>query len=58
MASTLVHEQEHCVRNPDDRELPAVDQEQRLARKIGDATLLDWVNSEYAELDSAGYWKG
>jgi Ca-activated chloride channel homolog len=57
MASTLVHEQEHCVRDPDDRELPAVDQEQRLACKVGDVTLLDWVNSEYAELDSAGYWK-
>jgi von Willebrand factor type A domain len=57
IASTLVHEQEHCVRDPDDRERPAVDQEQHLARKIGDATLLEWVNGEYAELDSAGYWK-
>jgi hypothetical protein len=57
MASTLVHEQEHCINDPDDRELPAVDQEHHLARKIGNAALLDWVDSEYDKLTHAGYWK-
>lgn len=57
LASTLVHEQEHCIHAPDDRELPAVDQEHHLASKIGSAALLDWVNSEYGKLTPAGYWK-
>ena len=56
-ATTLVHEQEHCIRDPDDRERPALDQEQRLARKVGDPGLLEFVISYYDLLDSTGRWK-
>jgi Ca-activated chloride channel homolog len=56
-ASVLIHEQEHCVRSPDDRERPAVDAEHRLALELGDRRLLAWVQDEYTQLDSRGYWK-
>ena len=56
-ASVLVHEQEHCVRSPDYRERPAVDAERRLALDLGDRRLLAWVQDEYSQLDSRGYWK-
>ena len=56
-ASTLVHEQEHCVRDPDDRETPAIDEERQLAMKVGSARLLEYVTSSYSELDSSGHWK-
>lgn len=57
IASTLVHEQEHCVRSPDDRETPAIDEERRLALKVGSARLLEYVTSSYSELDRSGHWK-
>ena len=50
-ASTLVHEQEHCVRDPDDRETPAVDRERRLAGKLGNPQLVQYVTSYYDSLD-------
>jgi hypothetical protein len=56
-ASVLIHEQEHCVWSPDDRERPAVDAEHRLALELGDRRLLAWVQDEYSQLDSSGYWK-
>jgi Ca-activated chloride channel family protein len=56
-ASTLVHEQEHCVRDPDDRETPAIDEERRLAMKMGSARLLEYAASSYSDLDSSGHWK-
>jgi Ca-activated chloride channel family protein len=56
-ASTLIHEQEHCVRSPDYRERPAVDAEHRFAIELGDARLLSSVQDEYGQLDSRGYWK-
>jgi Ca-activated chloride channel family protein len=55
-ASVLIHEQEHCVRSPDDHERPAVDAEHRLALDLGDPRLLAWVQDEYSQLDSRGYW--
>jgi hypothetical protein len=56
-ATTLVHEQEHCVRDPDHRETPALDQEMRLARKLGNPRLVQFVTSQYDSLDSTGHWK-
>jgi hypothetical protein len=56
-AVLLAHEQEHCIRSPDDRETPAVDEEVRLARKIGGARLMQYVRSSYREIDRSGHWK-
>jgi hypothetical protein len=56
-ASTLVHEQEHCIRDPDDRETPAIDEERRLARKVGSPRLLEYAVSSYSMLDRSGHWK-
>jgi hypothetical protein len=57
MAGTLVHEQEHCLRDPDRRERPAVDAEVRFARKLGNARLIEMALSDYDCLDRRGYWK-
>ncbi len=57
LAVLLVHEQEHCVRAPDDRESVAIDQERTLARKIGGARLLEYVVASYEDLDKTGHWK-
>lgn len=57
VATLLLHEQEHCIRDPDDRETPAIDAEQRLARKLGGSRLLEFVVSRYRELDSSGHWR-
>ncbi|HZD02394.1 MAG TPA: VWA domain-containing protein [Actinomycetes bacterium] len=57
VAVLLTHEQEHCVRSPDDRETPAVDEEARLARKIGKARLVGYVTASYGHLDKSGHWK-
>jgi hypothetical protein len=57
VATLLAHEQEHCIRDPDDRETPAIDAERRLARKIGGARLLEYVVSSYRRLDRTGHWK-
>ena len=57
VATLLVHEQEHCIRDPDDRETPAIDAERRLARKLGDARLLEYVTSRYRDLDRTGHWR-
>jgi Ca-activated chloride channel family protein len=46
----------HCIRDPDDRETPAIDAERRLARKLGGSRLLEFVASRYRELDSSGHW--
>jgi Ca-activated chloride channel family protein len=56
-AVLLAHEQEHCVRAPDDRETPAVDEEVRLARKLGKARLIEYVTASYSNLDKTGHWK-
>jgi Ca-activated chloride channel family protein len=56
-ATTLVHEQEHCVRDPDDRETPALDQEMRLARKLGNPRLVEYVTAYYDSLDGTGHWE-
>jgi hypothetical protein len=53
-ATVLVHEQEHCVRDPDDHETPAIDQERRLALKVGSARLLEFVTSFTATSTAAG----
>ena len=57
LASTLVDEQEHCVRASDDWEIPAIDEERRLALKVGNARLLEYAVSSYQDLDSIGHWK-
>jgi hypothetical protein len=57
VATLLAHEQEHCIRDPDDRETPAIDAERRLARKIGGARLLEYVVSSYRRLDRSGHWE-
>jgi hypothetical protein len=57
VATLLAHEQEHCIRDPDDRETPAIDAERRLARKVGSARLLEYVVSSYRRLDRTGHWK-
>jgi hypothetical protein len=57
VATLLAHEQEHCIRDPDDRETPAIDAERRLARKLGGARLLEYVVSSYRQLDRSGHWK-
>ena len=57
LAVLLVHEQEHCVRDPDDRESVAIDEERTLARKIGEARLMEYVVSSYEDLDKTGHWK-
>jgi Ca-activated chloride channel family protein len=54
-ASTLVHEQGHCVHLPDDREAPAADQEMRLARKLGNPRLVQYVASYSESLDGTGH---
>jgi hypothetical protein len=56
-ALVLVHEQEHCLRVPDDRETPAVAAELRLARKLHDARLVAYVKAAAKRLDASGYWK-
>jgi hypothetical protein len=57
VATLLTHEQEHCIRDPDDRETPAIDAERRLARKISGARLLVYVVSSYRWLDRSGHWR-
>jgi von Willebrand factor type A domain len=57
VATLLAHEQEHCIRHPDDRETPAINAERRLARKLGGGGLLDYIASLYRELDRSGHWK-
>lgn len=56
-ASALVHLQEHCVRSPDDRETPALDEERHLARKLGSTRLVELIDAEARELDRSGHWK-
>jgi hypothetical protein len=57
LAVLLAHEQEHCIRYPDDHERPAVDEEVRLARKLGKVRLLEYTTATYQQLDRDGYWK-
>jgi Ca-activated chloride channel family protein len=57
-ASILIHEQEHCIRQPDDREIGPLAAERRLARKLGDARLLEFVAGYSDQLDPTGHWKG
>lgn len=56
-ASVLVHEQEHCVRDPDDREIGPLAAERRLAQKLGDARLLEFAGGRNDQLDPTGHWK-
>jgi hypothetical protein len=56
-ALVLVHEQEHCVRDPDDREVGPLAAERRLARKLGDARLLEFALGRNDQLDPTGHWK-
>jgi hypothetical protein len=57
-ALVLVHEQEHCLRLPDDeRETPAVAAEMRLARKLHDQHLIASVKAAMTRLDRSGHWK-
>jgi hypothetical protein len=56
-ALVLVHEQEHCLRVPDDRETPAVAAELRLARKLRNPRLVAFVQAAMTRLDASGYWK-
>ncbi len=56
-AVVLVHEQEHCLRVPDDRETPAVAAEQRLAKKLRNPRLVAFVEATLTRLDASGYWK-
>lgn len=53
----LIHEQEHCLRMPDDREAPAVAAEMRLARKLRDPRLVAFVKAALTRLDRSGHWK-
>jgi Ca-activated chloride channel homolog len=57
LAVLLAHEQEHCVRAPDYRETPAVDEEAALARKVGKARLVQYVVASYQNIDKNGHWK-
>jgi Ca-activated chloride channel homolog len=57
VASLLAHEQGHCIHHPDDREIPAIDEERRLARKLGSARQLEYVDYQYGSLDGSGHWK-
>lgn len=56
-ALVLVHEQEHCLHVPDDRETPAVAAELRLARKLRSPRLVAFVNATMKRLDASGHWK-
>jgi hypothetical protein len=56
-ALVLVHEQEHCLRVPDDRETPAVAAERRLARKLRNPHLIAFVKSYDDKLAASGHWK-
>jgi hypothetical protein len=56
-ALVLVHEQEHCLRTPDGRETPAVAAELRLARKLRNPRLVEFVKAAMKRLDASGYWK-
>jgi hypothetical protein len=56
-AVVLVHEQEHCLRVPDDRETSAVASELRLARKLHNRRMVEFVNAAMKRLDASGYWK-
>jgi hypothetical protein len=54
-ALVLIHEQEHCLRTPDDRETPAVAAESRLASKLRDPRLVAFVKAAMKRLDRDGY---
>jgi hypothetical protein len=56
-ALVLIHEQEHCLRTPDDRETPAVAAESRLAKKLRSPKLIAFVKAAMERLDPSGYWK-
>jgi hypothetical protein len=56
-AVVLVHEQEHCLRVPDDRETPAVASEMRLARKLHNPRMVELVKAAMNRLDASGHWK-
>jgi hypothetical protein len=58
LTMVLVHEQEHCLVAPDDRERPAVEAEVRLARQLHDPTLIEFAEALQAQLTSKGYWPG
>jgi len=57
-ALVLVHEQEHCLRLPeDDRETPSVEAELRLAQQLHNPHLVAFVKAALARLDASGHWK-
>jgi hypothetical protein len=56
-ALVLVHEQEHCLRTPDDRGTPAVAAEPRLAKQLRNPRLVAFVKASYQRLDASGYWE-
>lgn len=56
-ALVLIHEQEHCLRVPDDRETPAVAAELRLAQKLHNPQLVASAKAAYKNLDASGHWK-
>jgi hypothetical protein len=50
-ASILVHEQEHCIREPYDREIGPLAAERRLAQELDDARLLEFARGRNDQLD-------
>lgn len=57
VASTIIHEQEHCLYTPDRRETHALDAELRFAPKLGGAPLVGFIKAHYKFLTPDGYWK-
>jgi hypothetical protein len=55
-ALAVLHEQEFCLA-PDGVPLTPFAAEQRLARKLGNPRLVQYVTSYYDSLDSIGHWE-
>lgn len=57
LALTLVHEQEHCLREPGHPEKVAIEAQIRFARKIGDPDLIEYASSSMDKLTPEGHYK-
>jgi hypothetical protein len=56
VATTLVHEQEHCLYEPDEREFAPIEAEIRFAHQVGDPGMIAYAESLTDDIDSEGFW--
>lgn len=52
----VLHERELCLHGDDSTAFP-FEAEQRLARKLGKARLIEYATASYTDLDKTRHWK-